>query len=363
MQPRLKPQPETREPRLRNPGLFELSRHDLVAILKRAGRSALADQITDRAATLAYYTFLAIPATLLVALGIFGLVASPSDVSTLMDHLQGAVPSEAITLIRQSLTRITKSGGGSLTAVVLGFVLALYTLSGAMNALMRAVNAAYGRRETRHFVRQRVTALAMIACFLVAAVLVVGLLVLGPVLSGKAGSVLGIESAMGWIWWTAQWPILLIALLCVFATIYVLAPDIEHARFNILAPGTVLAVIVWLIASGGFSVYVATFASYDKTWGSLAAVIVLMTWLWLSSVAILLGAEINSEAERSRELRSGLPAEDALQAPTASGAPVAGTIRAGAAQGGLRASALALTGVLAVALWALRGRDDQKSRR
>jgi membrane protein len=359
MQPakRLTPQPETREPRLRNPGLFDLSRHDLVAILKRAGRSALADQITDSAAALAYYTFLAIPATLLVALGIFGLAASPSDVTSLMQHLQGEVPAEAITLVRQSLTRITQSGGGSLTAVVVGFVLALYTLSGAMNALMRAVNSAYGRRETRHFVRQRLTALVMIACFLLAAALVVGLLVLGPVLSGEAGSALGIQSAMGWIWWTAQWPILLIALLSVFAVIYVLAPDVEHARFNILAPGTVLAVVVWLVASGGFSVYVATFASYNKTWGSLAAVIVLMTWLWLSSVAILLGAEVNSEAERSRELRSGEPAEDDLQAPTASGRPVAGacgTAVTSAAGHRVRAPELALTGVLAIALWALR---------
>jgi membrane protein len=359
MQPakRLTPQPETREPRLRNPGLFELSRSDLIAIVKRGGRSALADQITDSAAALAYYTFLAIPASLLVALGVFGLVASPSDVASLMQHLRGEVPAEAITLVRQSLTRITKSGGGSATAVVIGFVLALYTLSGAMNALMRAVNSAYGRRETRNFIRQRLVALAMIACLLVAVALVVLLLVLGPVLSGEAGSALGIESAMGWIWWTAQWPILLIGLLSVFAAIYVLAPDVEHARFNILAPGTVLAVVVWLVASGGFSVYVATFASYNKTWGSLAAVIVLMTWLWLSSVAILLGAEINSEAERSRELRSGLPAQDDLQAPTASGRPVANASGARSdAPGGhrLRAPELALTGVLAVALWALR---------
>jgi membrane protein len=359
MQPakRLTPQPETREPRLRNPGIFDLSRRDLVAILKRAGRSALADQITDSAAALAYYTFLAIPASLLVALGIFGLVASPSDVASLMEHLQGEVPSEAITLARQALTRITRSGGGSLTAIIVGFVIALYTLSGAMNALIRAVNSAYGRRETRHFIRQRLTALAMVACFLLAAALVVGLLVLGPVLSGKAGSALGVESAMGWIWWTAQWPILLIALLCVFAVIYVLAPDVEHARFDILAPGTVLAVVVWLVASGGFSIYVATFASYNKTWGSLAAVIVLMTWLWLSSVAILLGAEVNSEAERSRELRIGMPAEDDLQAPTASGKPVAGSLRdPGPSRDGhrLRAPELALTGVLAIALWALR---------
>jgi membrane protein len=357
MQPakRLTPQPETSEPRLHNPGLFDLSRRDLAAILKRAGRSALADQITDSAAALAYYTFLAIPATLLVALGIFGLVTNPSDVTGLIEHLRGEVPSEVITLVRQSLTRITKSERGSVVALVVGFVLALYTLSGAMSALMRAVNSAYGRRETRGFVRQRLTALAMIGCFLLAAALVIGLLVLGPVLSGEVGSALGIPGAIGWIWWTVQWPILLVALLSVFAMIYVLAPDIEHARFNILAPGTVLAVVLWLAASGGFSVYVATFASYDKTWGSLAAVIVLMTWLWLSSVAILLGAEVNSEAERSRELRSGEPAEDQLQAPTASGRPVAGaTVTAGRPGHRLRAPDLALTGVLAMALWALR---------
>jgi membrane protein len=366
MQPskRLQPQPETGERRLHNPGIFDLSRRDLVAIVKRAGRSALADQITDSAAALAYYTFLAIPATLLVALGVFGLVASPTDVANLMDHLRGTVPSEAITLVRDSLTRITKSGGGSLTAVVIGFVLALWTLSGSMNALMRAVNSAYGRRETRGFVRQRLTALGMIACLVLAAALVVCFLVLGPVLSGAAGSALGLESAMGWIWWTVQWPILLVGLLTAFAAIYVLAPDVDHPRFNILAPGTVLAVIVWLIASAGFSVYVATFASYNKTWGSLAAVIVLMTWLWLSGVALLLGAEVNSEAERSRELRSGLPAEDDLVVPTASGkTPVAAEPRRPAerrahTRAPLRAPAVALTGVLALALWALRGSRD-----
>jgi membrane protein len=359
---RLQPQPETGEPRLHNPGLFDLSRRDLVAIFKRAGRSALADQITDSAAALAYYTFLAIPATLLVALGVFGLVASPSDVTSLMDHLRGTVPSEAITLLRDSLTRVTKSGGGNLTAVVIGFVLALWTLSGAMNALMRAVNSAYGRPETRNFVRQRLTALAMIVCLLLAAALVICLLVLGPVLSGWVGDSLGMRSAIGWIWWTVQWPILLLGLLTAFATIYLLAPDIDHPRFNILAPGTVLAVVVWLVASAGFSVYVATFASYNKAWGSLAAVIVLLTWLWLSSLALLLGAEINSEAERSRELRSGLPAEDDLQAPTAAGKAPQTPARPAHHDNGrpLRAPAVAMTGVLALALWALRGSREPR---
>ena len=365
---RLLPQPETREPRLHNPGIFDLSRRDLAAIMQRAGRSALADQITDSAAALAYYLFLAIPATLLVGIGLFGLVASPSDVTSLMQRLEGTVPDEVITLVQDSLTRITQSGGGSLTAVVVGFVLALWTLSGAMNALMRAVNSAYGRRETRGFVRQRITGLIMIACFAVAGALVIGFLVLGPVVSGAVGDSVGLQNAIGWIWWSAEWPILIGALLSIFAAIYVLAPDVEHARFNVLAPGTVLAVVLWLAASAGFSFYVATFASYNKTWGSLAGVIVLVTWLWLSALSVLLGAEVNSEAERSRELRAGLPAEIHLVAPTSSGAAVAGAAPVRArddrahAEGGARlgAGALVLTGILAIALWLLRaprGRD------
>ena len=129
-----------------------------------------------------------------------------------------------------------------------------------------------------------------------------------------------------------------------------------------------LAVVLWLAASAGFSFYVATFASYNKTWGSLAGVIVLVTWLWLSALSVLLGAEVNSEAERSRELRAGLPAEIHLVAPTSSGAAVAGTAPVRArddrahAEGGARlgAGALVLTGILALALWVLRaprGRD------
>ena len=303
-----------------------------------------------------------------MGIGLFGLVASPSDVTSLMQRLEGTVPDEVITLVQDSLTRITQSGGGSLTAVVVGFVLALWTLSGAMNALMRAVNSAYGRRETRGYVRRRITGLIMIACFGVAGALVIGFLVLGPVVSGAVGDSVGLQNAIGWIWWSAEWPILIGALLSIFAAIYVLAPDVEHARFNVLAPGTVLAVVLWLAASAGFSFYVATFASYNKTWGSLAGVIVLVTWLWLSALSVLLGAEVNSEAERSRELRAGLPAEIHLVAPTSSGAAVAGAAPVRArddrahAEGGARlgAGTLVLTGILAIALWLLRaprGRD------
>ena len=237
-----------------------------------------------------------------------------------------------------------------------------------MDSEVPGSTTALGRRETRGYVRRRITGLIMIACFGVAGALVIGFLVLGPVVSGAVGDSVGLQNAIGWIWWSAEWPILIGALLSIFAAIYVLAPDVEHARFNVLAPGTVLAVVLWLAASAGFSFYVATFASYNKTWGSLAGVIVLVTWLWLSALSVLLGAEVNSEAERSRELRAGLPAEIHLVAPTSSGRAVAGAdpVRArdsrAHAEGGARigAGTLVLTGILAIALWLLRaprGRD------
>jgi membrane protein len=142
-----------------------------------------------------------------------------------------------------------------------------------------------------------------------------GLLVLGPHLSGWIGGALNLETVIDWLWWTAQWPVLIVGLLVAFATILYLGPDVDHPRWQFLTFGTGLAVVVWLIGSGAFAVYASQFGSYNKAWGSLAAVIIMLTWLWLSALALLFGAEVNAEAERSRELRRGEPAEAELQAP------------------------------------------------
>jgi membrane protein len=179
---------------------------------------------------------------------------------------------------------------------------------------MRAVNSAYDRDETRGFVKQRVVAVQMVFGLGLAFLLVFGLLILGPVISHWIGSALDAEGFIGWAWWIAQWPILIGALLLVFAAVLYLAPNVEHPRWQLVTPGSVFAVVVWLVASGLFAVYTSTFSSYNKTWGSLAAVIVMLTWLWLSGLSLLLGAEINAETERSRELREGQPAERKIQA-------------------------------------------------
>ena len=310
------PQPEVQEPRLSDPGLSDLSSRDYLAIIKRAGREALDDNITDSAAALAYYAFLALPATLLLVLGLFGLFADPSAVSSLMERFATVAPPETVTLLEDSLDRLVENQGGSIAILSVGAVLALWTATGAMTSLMRALNTAYDREETRGFIRQRGTAIWMLAFAFLAFALVFGLLVLGPYLSEWVGKAVNLESVVEWVWWVAQWPILILGLLAIFATMLALGPNVDHPRWRFLTPGAVLSVIIWLVASGLFAVYVSMFGSYNKTWGTLAAVVIMLTWLWLSALALLFGAEINAEAERSRELRRGEPAQHELQAPT-----------------------------------------------
>jgi membrane protein len=279
-------------------------------------KEAREDSVTDIAAALSYYAFLAIPAVLLVAVGVFSQVAGPGTIESMLNRLEGVVPEEAITLIGDNLTRATENQSGGLVLIGVGFLLALWTASGAMNALMRGLNHVYDREETRSFARQRLTALGMLACLLLAFGLSFGLLVLGPKLSDWIGSGLGAEEVFSWLWWTLQWPILILGLLAAFAAILYLGPDVEMRRWTFLTPGAVVALVVWLLASGLFAFYVSAFGSYNKAWGALAGVIIMLTWLWLSALALLLGAEVNAVADRGRDARQGRPDEPRLRVQT-----------------------------------------------
>jgi membrane protein len=155
----------------------------------------------------------------------------------------------------------------------------------------------------------------MVVFALIGFALAFGVLVLGPHLSTWVGNALGAKSVVKIIWYVAEWPLLVAGLLVAFAGLVHYGPNVKHPRWRFLTLGSVLAIVIWLAASGAFAFYVSKFGSYNKTWGSLAAVVVMLTWLWLSAVALLFGAEVNAEAERSRELRRGEPAETDLQAP------------------------------------------------
>jgi membrane protein len=283
------PQPERRL-RVRDSG----------GVLLRALRRTRDDHATNLAQAVAFNLFMAIPAAALIAVGVFATVADAGTSARLLAHLNGIVPASVIALLDRSLTQVTRHRADGTLMIVVGAVLAVWALTGAMKTLMWALNIAYDRRDQRGFLRSRLAAIAMLICAGTAFVLAFGLLVLGPQASGWVGSALDQRTVVRWVWWTAEWPVLVAALLIAFAGVYRFGPDLEGPRWKLVTPGAVTALIVWLAASGGFAWYVSNFGSYNKSWGSLATVIVMLTWLWLSSLALLVGAAIDAEVERTR---------------------------------------------------------------
>jgi membrane protein len=298
------PQPDAQEPPRLDPGLRDLSLREWRAVFVRAFKGFLDDNGTMLASALAYSTFFAIPSVLLVAVGVFTLVAGPDTIPSLMGHFSQVMPAEATNLLGGSLRRLKERPSTGIAITALGALLALWATSSAMTTYMTALNLAYKRKDERSFVGKRLVALELVAIIGLAFLLVAVLLIFGPSLERLVASHAGGASgAVGWIWWIGTWPILLVGLLAAFSTLLYLGPDVRHPRWRFVTPGAVVATAIWLAVSGGFAFYTSRFGSYNKTWGSLAAVIVMLTWLWLAAAALLLGAELNAEAERSRERR------------------------------------------------------------
>lgn len=275
-----------------------------LAIFRSAFAATRRDNLTMIASALAYSSFFAIPAVALLVLGTFSLLASPATITSLMHHFAAVMPAQATDLLSGSLRRLERRHATGIAVVAVGAVLALWSTTGAMSTYMTGLNLAYGRRDGRGFVRRRLIAAAMVACVGAAVVLVGGLLVFGPVIERHLGSSLGVQTLLGYLWWAAQWPILLVGLLVAFETMYWLGPDRERRRWRAFSAGSVAATVVWLAVSGALAFYTANFGAYNKTWGTLAAVIITLTWLWLSGLALLFGAELNVEVERSRGVGS-----------------------------------------------------------
>lgn len=260
-------------------------------------KSAFADHMPLLASALSYSSFFAIPSLLLLAIGIFTLAGSAETIDTLIAGLHGAVPAEALDLFGSSLKQIDQRAHTSVLLIVVGALLALWSLTGAMSAFMTAIELAYARRDPRPFLRRRLVALELVGFFLLALVLVGGLLVFGPTLSAWVGRKTDARSLVGWLWWGAEWPLLVGGLLAILTVMLWLAPA-KRPSWQVLIPGALLATVIWIVSSAGFAFFTATYGTYNKTWGSLSAVIVTLVWLWLTSLALLLGAELNAEASR-----------------------------------------------------------------
>jgi membrane protein len=286
---------QERSTRLRDISLDEWRDIGVTAV-----RESIDDNVPMMASALAYSAFFAIPSALLLLLGVFTLVADESTITHLVNRLTEIAPSDAAQLFGDSLRHLSQRASTGITLTLVGLGLALWSASSAMSTVISALNVAYDRDDSRGFIRSRLVALAMAIFVGGAALLAGGLLIMGPHLQAWLGSALDARGAVELVWWIGQWPILVGAFLFAFAVVLYLGPDVEHRRWQLVSPGAVVAVVVWLVVSGVFSYYTAHFGTYDKTWGTLGAVIVTLIWLWLAGLSLLFGGELNAETERRR---------------------------------------------------------------
>jgi membrane protein len=275
-------------------------------VLKRTVREFKDDNLTDWAAALTYYSILSIFPALIAFVSIVALVGQhPQTTEAILKIIGDVGPSSAVDTFKGPVESVMKNKSGAGIALIIGLAAALWSASSYVGAFMRASNQIYEVEEGRQFWKLRplqiVVTLVMV---LLLAVVAIALVATGP-LADAIGKQIGLGSAAITAWDIAKWPVLLAMIMLIFAVLYYAAPNVRQPGFRWVTPGGIVAVIVWIIASAAFAFYVANFSSYNKTYGSLAGVIVFLVWLWISNIAVLLGAEFNAEIERGRELEAG----------------------------------------------------------
>jgi membrane protein len=283
--------------------------------IKRTLTEFSEDNLTDSAAALTYYAILSIFPALLALVAIVGLVGDPHTVTKEMTTLVTSIgPASAAQTFKGPIQGLTKNSGTAGILLIAGIVAALWSASGYVGAFMRASNVIYEVEEGRSIIKLRpLQMLVTLVLVLLLALVLVALVLTGP-LANKVGSAIGIGSSTVTVWDIAKWPVLLIVVMLMIALLYYASPNAKLRSLKSIFPGAVLAVVLWLVASAAFAFYVANFGSYNKTYGTLGGVICFLVWMWITNVAILLGAEINAERERSQQLRDGTPgAERELQ--------------------------------------------------
>ncbi|MFF6996418.1 YihY/virulence factor BrkB family protein [Streptomyces sp. NPDC008313] len=301
------PAPEVEEEAPDTP--TELPKKSWSAILRRTLKEFKDDELTDRAAALTYYGVLSLFPALLVLVSLLG-VAGASTTTKVLDNLKQLTPGPARDVVTDAVRQLQGNGGtGSFLAVV-GLLAAVWSASGYVAAFIRAANAVYDIEEGRPVwkvlpVRLGVTVLLMLLA--VASALIV---VFTGGLARQTGRILGIGDSVVTVWSFAKWPVLVILVTAMIALLYWATPNAKGRGLRWISPGSFLALVIWMVASVGFAFYVANFGSYNKTYGTVAGVIIFLVWLYLSNLAILLGLEFDAEMARERAIRGGLPADE-----------------------------------------------------
>lgn len=294
----------------------DLHRETWRYVLGTTVRQFSRDQCLDLAAALTYYAVLAAAPALLALVSVLGLVGSGGQaVERVIGTMEGVVPADALTVVEPLVENAAGSGGRAGLALVLGVALALWSASGYIGGFGRAMNRIYDIDEGRPVWRLRPVLLLVTLVAVVIAALVVGALALSGPVAQAVGDAVGLGSTAVTVWNIAKWPVVLLLVVVLVAILYHVTPNVQQPRMRWISVGAFVAIVVWVVASAGFGLYVTMFASYDATYGSLAGIIVFLLWLWITNLALLFGAELDAELERGRELQGGIAAEETVQLP------------------------------------------------
>jgi len=278
-------------------------------VLKRTVTEFRKDNVTDWAAALTYYGVLSIFPALIAVVSVLGLIGH-SATQPLISNLGKVAPGPAQHICTSAVTNLQHSRGAAGVLFVVGVGAAVWSASGYIAGFMRASNSIYDIEEGRPIWMTLPVRVGVTVVLLALLVLSAFAVVVTGGLATQVGKLLGIGSSAVTIWDIAKWPVLLVIVSLMFSTLYWAAPNVRHPGFRWLGPGGLFAVLAWVIASALFALYVANFSSYNKTYGALGGVVVFLVWLWISNVAVLLGAEFNAELERGRQIRAGHPADE-----------------------------------------------------
>lgn len=290
---------------VRNP--WKLGGLTWTELARRLWHESEKDEVLGRAAQLAYYFVLALFPALLFLTALLGLLPLQQIMPELMASLRSVLPADALSLVEKYLQQVVKGSGGDILS--LGLLGALWASSSGVTAIMEALNAVYDAKEIRPFWKVRLVAIAMTIGLAGFIILSTTLVLYGEHIGGWIANIVG----LGWLftsaWLVLQWPVVIFLMLFAIAVIYYMSPCVEQ-DWRWVSPGSVFAVLMWLIVSLGFKIYVENFGNYNKAYGSIAGVIVLMLWFYLSGIVLLMGGEINAEIEKAaneQAIRQGEP--------------------------------------------------------
>jgi membrane protein len=283
-------------------------RSNTLALLKRTVTEFTEDNLSDWAAALTYYGLLALFPALIVLVAIVGLFADPQTTAQKLTQIVTQIgPSSGAKTFSGPIHSITSNRSAAGVLLFVGLAAALWSASGYVGAFMRASNVIYETPEGRPIWKLRpLQMLLTLVVVLLVAVLALGLVLTGPIVDAVAGPI-GIGSTATTIWDIAKWPVMLLVAITIIALLYYATPNVKVRGFRWVTPGSIVAVVGWLVASALFALYVANFGAYDKTYGTLGGVIVMLVWLWITNLAILFGQELNAERERGAELAERVP--------------------------------------------------------